>query len=196
MPIKTFQGKIDGDECFCLVSTLNSGGIAMASVHLPFDNWFFVCYSLMGLMDASPTAFRAWYLGEPVPLVGVLKYWVLDVGFKPFAPWGEVESWVPAYMSLYWVVYGICLSFAFHVSGCFLIHPVCRSHSSSFCIPFRENRSQCNCPLGVSVGEGCSGLPEPSGSCHLVNSSKLQFIHFIYFLSSLILKDFIVYSII
>ena len=173
MQIKTFQGKIDGDGCFCLVSTLNSGGIAMAGVDLPLDNWLFVRHSLMGLMDASPTAFRAWYLGEPVP-GGSPKLLGVRCGVKPFAPWGEVESWVPAYMSLYWVVYGTCLSFAFRISGCFLIHPVCRSHSSSFCISFRENRSLCHCPLGASLGEGCSGHSWAIGklpSCQLLKAS-------------------------
>lgn len=43
-------------------------------------------------MDASLMAFRARRFGGPVPLVGVLKIGVLNVGFKLSVSQGEARS--------------------------------------------------------------------------------------------------------
>ena len=37
------------------------------------NNCFFVCYSAMGLMNASPIGFQSYVIWEPVPLVAALK---------------------------------------------------------------------------------------------------------------------------
>lgn len=42
---------------FCLF-VLSPGGIATASVHMPIKNCFFVCYSLVGLLDMSLIGFQ------------------------------------------------------------------------------------------------------------------------------------------
>lgn len=72
---------------------LSPGGIATGSPSKPIKNCFYVCYSLVGLMDTSPFGFQSWVLWGLVPPVKVLKAGVLDIGSKLFAPHGEARSY-------------------------------------------------------------------------------------------------------
>ena len=53
----------------------------------PFNNCFFVCYSPVGLMNASPTDFQSYVIWGPALLVVALKVGVLDVWSKCFGSW-------------------------------------------------------------------------------------------------------------
>ena len=56
-------------------SVLNSEGIAVASVHTPFKNCFFVCHSPVDLMDARPIGLQEPGAFGSVPWVGVVWGW-------------------------------------------------------------------------------------------------------------------------
>lgn len=63
-------------------SVLSTVEIALMSLNEPFQNCFFSCSNLMGLMDTSLTDFQSWCFGEPIPQVEALKIEVSDVGPK------------------------------------------------------------------------------------------------------------------
>ena len=61
---------------------------------MPVKDLFFVCLSLVSLMDANLIGFQSWVFWEPQnTLVDILKARILVVWFKPFTPQGEARSW-------------------------------------------------------------------------------------------------------
>ena len=57
---------------------------------MPVKDLFFVCLSLVSLMDANLIGFQSWVFWEPQnTLVDILKARILVVWFKPFTPQGE-----------------------------------------------------------------------------------------------------------
>lgn len=53
---------------------------------------FFVCYSLVGLLDTSSIGFQSSVFWGSIPQVEVLKAVDLDVRYKFFTPQGEIVS--------------------------------------------------------------------------------------------------------
>lgn len=72
--------------------TLTPGAIDVVSTHAIIKNCFFVCYNLTSLVDISPVGFQSYVFREPISLAGVLKVGTLEVGSKPFTPWGKAKN--------------------------------------------------------------------------------------------------------
>ena len=118
-----------------------------------------VCCCPVGLMNASHSSPQNQVIwGGAVPQMAALKVGVLDVCSKPFVPLGEAGSWgSPSWLQGTMPRVGFmmreCLSLLNPFRyGYFLSCPMCRSHSTSFWISFRGNRSICSCIFGVSMG--------------------------------------------
>ena len=95
MWLDPFQGKTKRWVFLSAPSVLSPSGIATASacVLTYVKNCFFVCFSLVCLVDTSPLGFQRYVFWGPIPCVGVLNIGALDVQSKPFAPQGEDGDW-------------------------------------------------------------------------------------------------------
>ena len=132
----------------------------------------FICYSLVSFVDSSPVGFHIWVFWGPILQVEVLNVGMLIVESKPFVPQEEAGSYITQlYVAVPAVRFmeRVCLRLFYRfLCGYFLICPMCRSHSVSFWVSFRENCSIWSCRFSMSVGGGelrsflCHHLgPEP-----------------------------------
>lgn len=124
----------------------------MGSCQEPVENWFFVCYSLvgpnwwleLGVLEAYPSggSFKSWGARLWVQaLHSSGKSWKLGVSFQLYGTVPGVGFMAKVYCSL---------SYPFWC-GIFLIHSMCKSHSACSWICFQGNCSMCNCRFSVSV---------------------------------------------
>lgn len=156
-------------------------GLVKAIACLPVKNCFFVSFSLMGLVDASPVCFQSLVFYRPVLQMATLKAGALDVQSKSLAPQGEAGSWVPFW--LYGAALGVrlmamlCLSlsdpfyYRYFPSGW-----MCRCLSTSFWIFRRGSCSVYICIFGMSMGGG----KFRSLLCHLLGPESIFFFKFIF----------------
>lgn len=78
---------------FCLLSAGGKGRVAMTNAYAPINNWFFVCSSPVGLMNASFIGFQSLIIQGFIPWISALKVGVFDVWFKHFSFQGEAGNW-------------------------------------------------------------------------------------------------------
>lgn len=113
-------------------------------------NCVFVCYALVGLIDACPAGFQSLVFWEPILQVEILKVGAPDVVSKLFIPLGEVGEFLPDCMLLCEDgVYGENL-FQPLLPFSMWVHPTCINLLASFWIFFRGNGSMCR--FGMSMG--------------------------------------------
>ena len=88
--MEPFQGMTGRWAVLPAPSELSSGGLATGSPLTIAPLFAIVLWVLW--MQAS-LAFRAEYFLGPIPQMGILKVWALNVGSKLFTPQGEPGSW-------------------------------------------------------------------------------------------------------
>ena len=102
MQINPFQGKSGRWVFLSPSSGLSPRGIVAVSASEFVKMCFFVCWSLVGLVDPSPFGFQSYMVWGLISQVQVLKVVVPSVGLKPFTRRGEAGGfWVPSRL---WVV--------------------------------------------------------------------------------------------
>lgn len=144
------------------------------NVHELMDKDCFVLF--VGLMDTNPTDFQKQVFGGLGPPVGVLKFWMLEVGSKSFASQEEAKTWgfLPDYIALCWG-WGLqleCISAFLTVSVGIFSFSQCEEIIPLVSVSFRGIGSAYSCILSVSVA---GGVLRRLLYFHLVSYPKLQF---------------------
>lgn len=71
MQSNLIQGKTWKYTCVSAIFALSPGGISLASK--PINNYFFVCYSSVGLLNVSNVEYQSQMIWEPLPQVTAIK---------------------------------------------------------------------------------------------------------------------------
>lgn len=147
MQLNAFRQKLEDDVFACSLCT-DCGYIAGDRDALHPFKIYFVCFNTVGYMNASPLGFQSF------------KRWYVRHVIQHFALQRAAGSWqFPSDHMVLCQGLGhrmkVCLSLSYQYwCAYFLSHPMCKSHSISFCISLRGHCSIGSCIFSVFMEGG------------------------------------------